>query len=215
MVDLRIASVRRILTIIRVAYVERPVPALSVEGVQLHYATQFLINDRPAEFFILSPQQALVQIPTSIVGKPVTRVLALTDVPALNQPNDVSFGIGASFRFVTGWDATIQLFMKIALTSPGTNRFRLSSGGGLQDVLSFDINEDNKKAIQAAAVESIVRAREEVVALQNQNRRLTNDERLASAEVTSIGVNTDSTSIPIVTVLQSVSGRRAAAGMEI
>lgn len=215
MKDLRVTSVSRILTVTELQLVDGPPRMLAVFGQNMHYATQVLINDRPSEFIGISAQKLLAQIPNLPDGQPITRVLVTTDIPALNQASIVKFEVGPAFRAMNGFDSTVQLFIKLAITTPGTNRFKPASGGGLLGLIGIPLTEDTKSAVQAMAVNSVIKARDEIISIQGKNNRLSNDERLAGAEVESIGIDVAGGSIPIVAALRSVSGRRVLAGLEI
>lgn len=213
--DLRVASINRILTVTGVQVRSDPPRSLMIYGVQLHFATVVLVNGIKAEFIVLSSSQILAQIPSSQVGKTLSGIMVLTDVPANYEPNKIIFGVGSSLRTLSGFDGTIQTFCKLLLQSPGTDRFNPTRGGGLLSVVGMDAGEQNKLSLQARVVDAIVRARNQLVALQGKNRRLSNDERLSGADLMSIGYNESTTAVPAVVKLTSVSGRSALAGLEV
>lgn len=214
--DLRLTSVRRILTINSVEIVTSPVFSLLIKGQDMHYATQVLVNGQAAEFMSLSTTAVLAEVPSSVRAKPIEQLLVLTDVPVAGEPLQVRFGVGASMRALSGFDATVQTFLKIMLTTAGSDRFNRARGGSLQSVIGVPLTADNRGAVQADIIEAVQRAQDEVVSIQNrQEGRLRDDERLRSADVRSVGVNLNSSTIPIVIALSSRSGRVALTGVEV
>ena len=215
MLDLRVTTIRRILTIVSVQFPPNSLTTMLVLGEHLNHTNEVQVNDRRADFVVISPSKMLVTIPTALRADPVQKVLALTDTPRLDEASKLYFDVGPTLRSAKGSEATIQLFIKLAMTTPGTNKFRPSSGGGLLSLIGLNMEEGAVLGLQARAVEAVMRAQDEVTSLQNQNRRLSNDERLVSAGVQGIGVRPDEQTIPIVANLAFASGRRALAGVEI
>lgn len=214
--DLRVASVRRILPITGARLRAGPPPSLELAGEDFHFASTVLVNNQTAQFLVVSDRSLLVEIPKAVVDHPLERVQVLTEVPTAREPNLVVFSLGTAFRSTSGFDSTVQLFLKILLMTPGTDRFHLPWGGGLLRLAGCcPGSEQDRTYLQASIVDAVLRTKEQIVALQTRRPGWSNDERLGKAEVRSVGYNVRATSLPVVVALTSVSGKRVLAGVEV
>ena len=81
MLDLRVTTIRRILTIVSVQFPPNSLTTMLVLGEHLNHTNEVQVNDRRADFVVISPSKMLVTIPTALCSSPPCR----RDRPALRR----------------------------------------------------------------------------------------------------------------------------------
>lgn len=214
MIDIKILVIKDLLTISGARYASVVPRSLILEGADFTQATEVLINDLPSpEFMIVSDHQIVAQVPSPEVNKVLRKVAVLSEKPSPNRKSLLSFGLGSTMKGLQGLERLVQLFVKLLLQTPGSDKFDPGLGGGLYALIGKTFSGDTSKAIQAAAVSSLNRTRDQIIAIQAKNTRLPNDERLLTATVDAVGFNDSITTLMMRILVTAVSGRQAVANL--
>lgn len=217
MIDVKILTIKDLLVISGARYAVGVVPrSLIIEGLRFTQATEVLINDQPApEYVIVNDGQILAQIPSGEENKVLSKVAVLSEKPSIDRKSLLSFSVGRTIKVLEGFERTIQIFIKLLLQTPGSDRFAKELGGGLLAIAGKTYVGAEAKSIQATAVTAVNRTRDQLAAIQAKNNRLPNDEKILTANVEAVGFNENTTTLIMRVLLTAVSGRQAVANLTI
>ncbi len=215
MIDVKILTIKDLLTISGARYAPGIVPrSLIIEGLNFSEATEVLINDQAApEFIIVNNSQLMAQVPNGEVNKVLNKVAVLAEKPSPNRTSLLSFSFGQTFQKLEGLERMIQVFVKMLIQTPGSDRFAKDIGGGLLALTGQSYSGDSAKAMQAAAVTAVNRTRDQLASIQARNSRLPNDEKILTANIEGVGFNDTTTTLLMRILLTAVSGRQAVANL--
>lgn len=124
-------------------------------------------------------------------------------------------GDGIRTRKNVGILKLIQLFVKLMLTTPGSDSFFRAGGGGLQGALKTTIGKNKAADLSLSIGVSVARVRSQIVAMQSKDRRLPPSERLADAKLGSVDFDQDTTSIYAGVTLQNAEGNALPFNLEL
>jgi phage baseplate assembly protein W len=215
MIDVKILTIKDLLTISGARYAPGVVPrSLIIDGQNFDEATEVIINDQAApEFIIVNASQIMAQVPNGEVNKVLSKVAVLAEKPSPNRKSLLSFSFGSTFRALEGFERMVQIFVKLLLQTPGSDRFAKNLGGGLLTIIGQTYSGDSAKAIQSAAVTAVNRTRDQLAAIQAKNSRIPNDEKILTANIEAVGFNDTTTTLLMRILLTAVSGRQAVANL--
>lgn len=197
MIDLQVVKTRQLITPERVTQFEdvddfgRPVlaPILDIRGSQLDFVEQIIINDVPAtDFTISSPRQILVVVPTSVRGDFIRTVQLI----AVGKPNPqlakesgvkLLFNLGKAPVRVQGIQKLVQQFTIHLLTTPGTDLFDPTRGGGFLSKVGNTISLKDTSSLLIDLAQGVSRTQSQIIAKQTQNSSIPDDERLLSSRI--------------------------------
>jgi len=117
--------------------------------------------------------------------------------------------VGRSIKGLSGIERLVQMFTKLALQTPGKDKFRPTLGGGLMALAGQNVVVNSQTSLSSLAVSAIARTRDQVISLQNQVPRIPPDERLLSADVLNVGYDTNSTTLAMRVGITAQSGQQA------
>jgi hypothetical protein len=217
MIDIKILTIRDLLPITQVEFAARVSPlSIIIQGDRLDEASIVYINDMESpEFAVLSKNRILVQVPTSERSSILRKVAVVATSPSVNRSSLLHFEIGSSFKGLSGIEKLVQAYCKQLIQSPGSDRFRPDEGGGLLKLVGRNVSKGDSKNLQASVIGAIGRARDQLLARQNLDRRIPADERLLSVSAESIGFDPTTTTLVASIALSAVSGRQAVANLNL
>jgi len=190
-----------------------PVLSLDVRGENFVDVVSVYINGLAArEFIVLSNTRLLAEIPLALVGAPITDVQVRTARAELTPQSIVHLDVGVGSRVAEGSVRLVQLFLKLLLTTPGTDVFRPDLGGGLSRLRGSTDNAGGSR-LKAAAAQALEVTKTQVIALQANNPGLSASERLKSASLLSSSFEGSTLGVRIRLV--SMSGDVADAGVSL
>jgi hypothetical protein len=214
MIDIKFIAVQDLLTLNGARYANITPRSLILEGEKFLEATRVVINDIDSpEFMIVSNGQIIAQVPKSEVGSVLRKVAVLAEKPVPGRKSLIHFDLGKSFKTLQGIERTVQIFIKLLLQTPGSDKFEPTVGGGLLMILGKTFSKDNSSLLQSQAVTAVNRTRDQIVSLQTKNSRIPSDERLLTANIEAVGFNALITSLTMRVILTMVSGRQAVANL--
>lgn len=180
--------------IIPVREITRIVPnvfptTIEIEGDDFSSVEEVFINEtKVPEFVIVSKKKMFVTLPET-VRQVRTISVRSAEFTRTAEGSKVSYQIGNRSRQVNGVLRLVQLFIRYLLTSPGSDIFSPTEGGGLQEAVGV-LGTTNKTAPILSVVNACVqRTQDQVTRMQLNQNGLTLDERLLSVEVLDLSVN--------------------------
>jgi hypothetical protein len=217
MIDVKILTIRDLLPITQVEFAAKVSPlAIIIQGDRLDEASIVYINDMEApEFAVLSKNRILAQVPNSERSSILRKVAVVATSPSVNRSSLLHFEIGSSFKGLSGIEKLVQAYCKQLIQTPGSDRFRPDEGGGLLKLVGRNVSKGDSKNLQASVIGAIGRARDQLLARQNLDRRIPADERLLSVSAESIGFDPTTTTLVASIALSAVSGRQAVANLNL
>lgn len=217
MIDVKILTIRDLLPITQVEFAAKVVPlSVLIQGDRLDQASIVFINDMEApEFAVLSKNRILAQVPTSERSSILRKIAIVATTPSVNRSSLLHFEIGSSFKGLSGIEKLVQAYCKQLIQTPGSDRFRPDEGGGLLKLVGRNVSKGDTKNLQASVIGAIGRARDQLLARQNLDRRIPADERLLSVSAESIGFDATTTTLVTSIALSAVSGRQAVANLNL
>lgn len=215
MTDLKILSIRDLLNITGVDYAQGISPlSLVIQGEQFDQATQVLVNDYQApEFMVVSSTKIIAQVPSSERNNPLRRLAVLADKPSVKRSSVLNFEIGSSIQGMKGLEKLVQIFCKLLLQTPGTDRFNPTDGGGLLSAVGRNMTRNDTRSVQSTVVGAVSRARDQLLTKQARDSRIPADERLLTATTEAVGFDANTTTVTARVALSAVSGRTAVANL--
>ena len=182
--------------------------SIVVQGEDFGSVEEVLINGVTAPSFIVySKTRLIAEVPESISDSIVTGVTVLSNAITLTGRSLVEFTMGTRPKTATGILRLLQVFLRMLLRAPGSNIFHPKLGGGLLTRIGGNIS----KSAAADITVSISNARAQIIAAQSSEPAIPGSERLLSAEINGIAVDSSNTSIYVTVILTSHSGKRGAA----
>lgn len=215
MLDVKVLTIKDVLPLYRVEIAPgvRPL-SLLITGAGLSQATEVLVNDIAApEYIVMTPSRLLAQVPDSLKQSPITKVTVLAGAPSVTRSSLLYFEVLHSFQGIRGLERLVQLFCRVLLQTPGSDKFNPNEGGGLLALVGQSVSRNSASSLAAAVMHSVSRTREQVVSKQARNVRIPADERLLNAEVTNTGFHPESSLLAVTIDFTAVSGKQAIANM--
>ncbi len=214
MIDVRILTIQDLLPISGARYANITPRSLIIEGDHFSQATEVRINDEVApEFIVIDEHRLMAQVPNLERNNILRKVAVLSEKPSPDRRSLLRFQVGRTIQGLQGLERLVQLFTKVLLQTPGSDKFEPGSGGGLLSLVGKTFSSDNTKAIQAGAVNAVNRTRDQIISIQSKNRRLPSDEKLLTANTEAVGFNDTITTLLMRVLITAVSGRQAVANI--
>jgi len=213
--DLKLMSIKDLLPITGTSFVQGLVPrSISIKGLLFSQAQEVFINGSPSpEFMAVSDQEIIAQIPFGMENSTISQLAVLAESPSKDRSSLLHFEIGKTFKPLRGIERLVQLFCKILMQTPGSDRFAPSIGGGLLALAGQNIDKGEGKALSASISGAVSRTRDQIIGIQNKLPRTPPDERLLNASTEAVGFDASTTTAAARVSLTAVSGRQAVANL--
>ena len=160
-------------------------PSLIAEGSDFSTVSEVWVNDtQSARWVAIRRKVLIVQIPDAQVGQPITSVEVLSNRLTIGPQSRLIFQIGGAGRRVAGIMRLVQLYVKVLLTTPGTDIFSPQTGGSLLTKTGQQVSlHDGGRDVIGDLVMSCNSATKQITAIQAKDPALPPVERLLSANV--------------------------------
>jgi len=210
MKDFNIIAVRVLLKIHSIAPIRgfNP-PSVVVLGNQMNLAQEVFYNEvKVSEFVVSAANRLIVRIPDSQVGKEFLGIQVFSSASIAKASAALSFELIQPFKQVEGIERLIQTWMMVFFTTPGSDVFDTSSGGGVRSIIGKNTNARGK-GVSADLALAIERTKTEILKLQSKNSRIPLSEKLLSASLTSMTFDSTSSTLQAVVALKNMLGEQA------
>jgi hypothetical protein len=192
-----------------------PVRTLDIYGEDFRAVEDVLMNQMSVpSFVVLSKSRLLAEVPTPLVHSTITSISVLSRKLSVSPRSYIRFNIGRTPSKTRGILKLMQLFLKVLLTTPGSDIFAPKAGGGALSHLGQSVGTNEGSDVVAGIIVSVDSAARQIIQVQGRNQSIPPDERLMSAKVLSAGFNKNETAILVGIELTSQAGRSAVARFE-
>lgn len=189
---------------------------LQINGPDFRSAVQVLINDAESPSFVISSKNTmLAQVPSSSRKDTIKSIVVLSSEFTATFQSRLRFLFGDNPKPVSGLRAMMQTFLKVLLTTVGSDGFAKKIGGSalLNIGKSFDIGSSSTLVSDFAI--AVRRTEQQILSLQSQQPRLADDARLLSANLLNAKFDVNILSLLARVELISQSGIRAITNLEL
>ncbi len=190
--------------------------AIEITGQDLSNADRVIINevDSP-EFVIMNKSLIIAQLPETAKKRVATIEVVSSKFTQTEEASAIAFELGNKTRTVTGILRLVQLFMKWMLQTPGSDIFNPSRGGGLQRYAGRLVSSKRMEPLMAAITKSVSTTTAQIRSAQLGIPGLSLDEKLLSAEMTTMQFYEKQMEARIKVRIRAVSGRNALSSIQL
>ena len=216
-IDFQVAFPQEAVTVSQV----RTVPGLAVRtldilGSDFRSADEVLMNEVPSpSIVVLSKTRLLAQVPDVLKDSTISSILVLSKRLIITPRSFIRFRIGPTASKTRGILRLMQLFLRMLLTTPGTDIFAPKLGGGALSHVGQSISVEDGSDVVSGLIVSVDNTARQLIQIQGRNQATPPDERLLSAKVLSAGFNKNETAIIASIELLSQAGKSAVARLDL
>lgn len=209
---LRVVHLRRLLDLSSV----REVPGISprtieVTGTRLDLTTRVEVNESVIDDFAATDSNhLLITLPTSMRSR-VQSIAVLSESVDQGGSSRAYYDLGLRPILTDGKYRVLQRFIKILLTTPGTDMWNKSSGGGLRALQVTNVDEKNASAVSGEVSSKVMQAANQLILAQARDNTVPMAERLLGASVNGVEFSLATTSLKVRIVLSFQDGAFLAA----
>jgi hypothetical protein len=213
--DIQLSYPQQLVKISSVSLVEgADEPTIRVIGDDFSAVDEVLLNDIASpHVVVVSNTELLAVIPVEVRGSKLMTVVVVSYRVVYTKQSIVSFRVGGTNRKVSGINRLIQLFLKVLLTTPGSDIFHPGVGGGALRIVGKTISKDAAQSLVGDFVVAVDNTAKQVVAMQSKKSRTPQSERLLSAQVQGARFDESQTALIVTILLVSQAGTVASANL--
>ena len=190
--------------------------SLEIVGRDFLHAIEVYINEvKSPSFVIASKNRIIAQVPSSEGNSTIRNITVLSSEFTATFRSRLKLIIGENNQSVTGLRAMMQTFLKLLFTSTGSDAFVPRIGGSALRNIGKNYNIGQSSSIVADFSIAVRRTAEQIRALQSQQPKLPDDEKLLSANVLNSHYEAALSALVARVELISQSGVRAIANLEL
>lgn len=215
-IDLQVIYPQNAIKLTKVRLLAGYTPAsVLVEGDDFRSVDEVWINEAQApNWTVLNPVTLVAQIPEMQAGRVLTSVEVLSNRLTVGPESLLKFRIGRGGGRVSGIMRLVQLYVKVLLTTPGTDIFSPQSGGGLLTKVGQQVSlHDGGKEVIGDLVMCCGAASKQIISTQAKDPSIPPVERLLSANVENAVFDRHSLGVKANIQIISHSGVRGYANM--
>ena len=188
---------------------------LELRGTGFMDVADVLINGYRSPMFIVeSSTRIFAEVPSQVRGDIVTDLRVLLLAAAAGQESGVVLSVGGGQGYVSGPARLMQTVIKVLLTTPGTNVFAPTLGGGLMRLMGVPFNAPNSLEVQVR--QAISDTENQLLAVQSRSAgRIPDSERLRDIQVLSVDADIDSSSLRVRIAVTAQDGSRVTTGVAL
>lgn len=190
--------------------------SLQILGKDFHHAVEVQINEIKSPSYVVANSRTIIaQVPNGQEKSTVRSVSVLSSDFTATFRSKIQFRIGDDPKMASGLRSMMQTFLKVLLTTPGTDSFAQRIGGNALKNLgsSFDISQTSN--VVSDFTIAVSRASSQIRTMQARQTRLDDDERLLAANVLHVRFEPATTSLVARVELIPQSGKRAVVNLEL
>jgi hypothetical protein len=182
--DLRILEIRDILPLTNVVPASGVSPrSIIVTGRDFNNAHEILINEiKSPSVIITSSSRLMAQVPPSLGGAAVRTVVVISHRLTGTKRSKITFRLGDTTHTVSGIERLIQQFIKMLLTTPGSDIFAKKVGGGLLRTVARQSARGGGTMVSDLHM-GVDRTRRQIMAIQANDKTIALSERLLFARI--------------------------------
>lgn len=180
---------------------------LQLRGDDFRTAARVKVNNTDVPFSIVSRSEIMCLLPDR--ASVIDSVDVITTSKTINRRTYFEYMIGEDVRVVAGTQKLVQQFMKLLLTTTGTDVFRPTTGGDLQQFVGINFSPKNPSMVVAQVTMRIVQCGLDMT-LRQTVAGIPPDERLSDVQVLEMSVDPEDPTIMQVSLRLNTYGGRTA-----
>jgi hypothetical protein len=213
-IDLQTISPQEIVHLNQVRVSPGPPRTVAVVGTDFRSVDEVLINGVPSpDVVIIDKTRLLAQVPDTALLDRINSVQVLSKKLVLSERSQIRIRIGRTPGRVTGILRLMQLFLRVLFTTPGTDIFNPSLGGGALKNVGATFGASEGQDIINDFVVAVDTTSRQIIAIQGRDPATPRDERLLGAKVLSATFNRSLGGLDAAIQLTSQAGRDAVANV--
>jgi hypothetical protein len=190
--------------------------SLDVIGADFSAVDEVLVNDIPSpDVVIVSKKRLLAQVPAGLENVTLSSVTVISRSLTISPKSIIKFRVGHVASKVSGILRLVQIFLKLLLTTPGTDIFAPRLGGNALKNIGLTFGKDQGGNIVSDIIVAVDTARKQIMTIQGRDPSLPRDERLLAATVTNATYNRAEAALVVSVELTSQAGRSATANLMV
>ena len=187
-------------------------PTVEVIGDDFSAVDEVLLNEIPSPaVIILSKTKLTAVLPTQVQGQSTINVTVVSYKLVFTERSLIAFQFGRTNRKISGINRLLQLFVKMLLTTPGSDIFNKTRGGGALRNIGRTFSKDSSGTLVSDFVISVDNTARQLASIQARTPRLPRDERLLGARVLGARFDASQTALIVSVLLTSQAGTTATA----
>jgi hypothetical protein len=208
MKDFKIIDAKILLTVTGVAPVRGFFPpSIIVTGFDLNKAEQIFYNGIEIQDFIVSSNDRLmVRIPTEAIGKELREIRVTSSTQLVGKDALIKFSLPSQPKTISGIERLVQSWMIIFNTTPGSDIFDPSSGGGVKTIIGVASNGQKKSSAATDLAMAVEKTKSEMIKLQSRSSGLPPEEKLLSASLGTVSFNPNTSTLTGTIILTNMVG---------
>lgn len=208
--DIKVITARAILPIQQVVPVRgfSPVSVLAMGDFLDKTSEVFYNGTQVDQYLIQSVNRLLIRVPDSQLGRPLTSIVVYSNVPTASSDASLAFGVQSPLKTASGIDRMVQSFLMVLMTTPGSDIFSKSSGGGLRSLVGRS-NVSKASNVSSDIALAVERTKSEILREQAKFPSMPLDERLLSAALDTVSFDKESSTLFAKIALQNMLGQSA------
>lgn len=216
-IDLQVVIPQESIAVSQVVNVPGLVPrTLHITGADFRSVEEVLMNEVTSpSFIILSKTELIAQVPEPLVSVTISSVSVLSRRLTMSASSFLRFRLGTTAGKVRGILRLQQLFLRMLITTPGSDIFAPSLGGGALARLGQSVSVVDGSDIVSDFIIAVDNTQKQLIQIQGRNQSVPPDERLLSADVISSGFNKNETALLASVAINSQAGERAVARLQL
>lgn len=216
-IDLMVVIPQESIAVSQVLNVPGLVPrTLHIVGADFRAVEEVLMNEVTSpSFLVLSKTELIAQVPAPLVSETISSVSVLSRRMTLTASSFLRFRLGQTAGKVRGILRLQQLFLRMLLTTPGSDIFAPSLGGGALAHLGQSVSVGDGSDIVSSLIIAVDNTSKQLIQIQGQNQAIPPDERLLSADIISSGFNKNETALLASIAISSQAGEQAVARLQM
>lgn len=170
----------------------RPPMVLRLRGEGFDKTTDVIINGQHVQFSkVYEPGSASMSvfaiIPDGLSTQKFSSIYVLIDSRDFTTASLYEWEFGSTPKFMSGIGKCVAQFVKVLLTTPGTDSFDPTLGAGLPKFVGQNVTSPS--GLMAAVTMRVVTAVNDIRARNSSLTHIPNDEKLASVDIISLNMD--------------------------
>lgn len=188
--------------------------SLDVRGTDFSAVDDVEINDQLSpNWVVLGRHRLIAQVPDTEQNGKIYSVNVISNRLTFTRESVLRFMIGRSPGRVVGMPRLLQLFVKVLMTTPGTDIWSPNMGGGLLQKVGGYTGKDEGRGLVGDVAVSVDTTTRQILAMQAGEGSSPPTERLLTAEVTSARYDRHDLSLHVTVQLVNQALRRGFANI--
>lgn len=192
------------------------VPTIDVTGEDFTSVDSVTVNglDAPS-WHVVSRSRMLITLPEGMSASEVSSVGVISTQFVLTEKSYLKFRVSRTPGKVSGILRLVQLFVKMLFTTPGTDAFNKSLGGGALRNVGSTFSKNGTGAVVSDFVVAADNVARQIITLQSKQPLIPPSEKLLGMQVTKATFSKQESALVVTIELTSQAGNSTTASLVI